>query len=341
MIELFNGLFSADKFVEVYVLPHKNCPRLLFTGDGSHDRWMYSSFYPAFKKSAKLYRLYLRAKATIGAIDTMKVKLNDNEIKKYLSGVVDNYSSISVLVGTPGPAQKITIQIWNEGKVLAYIKYAENKVAIEKLNQEHKILSNELVRGIGPKTYKYDNLMEGKALLISPVKGSQIPAKLNRVNNLDETLNYLLTKEYFHVDNHPWIIRLSKNYEDIINPLLVHLSQKKWHKTIIHGDFAPWNIFIDDYNMLSVIDWEYGDLNGFPYIDKAYFILQTSMLVKNWKPSKAKNHAIKILSNELTHKESYAIVMLAALMGYDNAKHDGHDDNSVHQLWRKSILYKE
>lgn len=45
--------------------------------------------------------------------------------------------------------------------------------------------------------------------------------------------------------------------------------------TPCHGDFHPWNVFVDDEGVTGVIDWEYATERGDPAIDVAHFLLYT------------------------------------------------------------------
>ena len=40
-----------------------------------------------------------------------------------------------------------------------------------------------------------------------------------------------------------------------------------------HGDFHPWNVFVDDGGITSVIDWEYATRRGDATVDPAHFLL--------------------------------------------------------------------
>lgn len=51
--------------------------------------------------------------------------------------------------------------------------------------------------------------------------------------------------------------------------------------TLVHGDFAPWNVRID-HGSVRVFDWEYGSLDGIPSWDRIHFKLQTGLLLERW-----------------------------------------------------------
>jgi hypothetical protein len=59
-------------------------------------------------------------------------------------------------------------------------------------------------------------------------------------------------------------------------------------RTIIHGDFAPWNIRLQPGGKtIGVYDWEYGQLDGLPLIDDTHFLLQNGLLLNDWPVERA------------------------------------------------------
>ena len=51
--------------------------------------------------------------------------------------------------------------------------------------------------------------------------------------------------------------------------------------TVIHGDFAPWNLRRKG-GRLAAFDWEYGHLGGIPGIDETHYLLQAGYLLDKW-----------------------------------------------------------
>jgi len=51
--------------------------------------------------------------------------------------------------------------------------------------------------------------------------------------------------------------------------------------TVVHGDFVPWNIVLDN-TLPRVFDWEWASLEGVPGWDAVYFPLQVGQVVERW-----------------------------------------------------------
>jgi hypothetical protein len=55
--------------------------------------------------------------------------------------------------------------------------------------------------------------------------------------------------------------------------------------TIVHGDFAPWNLRIRRGGGLAAFDWEYGRVDGLPAVDAAHHELQVGYNMLAWTPA--------------------------------------------------------
>ena len=149
----------------------------------------------------------------------------------------------------------------------------------------------------------------------------------------------------YSVENHPWVKKLEEKHLSRIEPWIKALTTHKWPLSINHGDFTPWNIFHIKEDIFRLVDWEYGDIDGFPYIDLAYYLLQVAMLIYRWPPSRAKSYAINCICHSLwsdvSPVEAEAIINLTAYNAYQQAEADGHSANEPIQVYRSAIWKEE
>ena len=91
----------------------------------------------------------------------------------------------------------------------------------------------------------------------------------------------------------------------------------------------------------GVLDWEYGALKGFPYLDLAYHILQTSLLIYLSTPARAVDHVGRYLSAKpwpaLSSSEARALTCLAAHDAYLKAQEDGRPPDGRRQRWLRMV----
>src|SRR5437016_1061621 len=118
---------------KVLALPSWRRPRFYFSPRGPVGRWRDSELYPAFRSLARGYRFLQRAKATAGLARSRVVESNGWALGQFIGELLPPIGSIAVLVGTPGPTQKTTIQFRDAGgRVTGYLKYSHTERAKEK-----------------------------------------------------------------------------------------------------------------------------------------------------------------------------------------------------------------
>ena len=325
----------------VLPLPNWQRPRLYLPACYFLQRWEDSSFYPAFRFLARVYRVSLRMKAAVGIGEARQVRSSTWPLGEFAQDVLPQAASVVVLVGTPGPAQKITARIRDDaGRVLGYLKYAEKEAARERLRQERQMLLN-IPKQAGPELLKYGKLSNGEDLLSTPVTGKQVPATLPPVPGLT-VFSTSPAIPPVPVTLHPWVRRIRERNVPELDSCFETLAGKDWAIVIQHGDLTPWNLIRRPDGSLGAIDWEYGTLEGFPYLDLAHYVLQTSALIYRWPPSRAAEFTMHYLADQprlaLSNMEARALTSLAAYDAYQKFQDDGHVSETNHlQRWRRAI----
>ncbi|MGJ8642772.1 MAG: hypothetical protein ACSHX9_05135 [Luteolibacter sp.] len=61
--------------------------------------------------------------------------------------------------------------------------------------------------------------------------------------------------------------------------VLSGLTEKKLKPVVCHGDFARWNLRLQDDQSLMALDWEWGHSEGMPGLDLVHYFLQDARLV--------------------------------------------------------------
>lgn len=325
----------------VRALPHWRSPRLYLSARHPVRRWEQSALYPASRLGARLYRCALRLGVAAGTPKPRTVRSSGWPLKEFTRDALPRLASAVVLVGTPGPAQETTAQLWDEkGRILGYLKYAEKAAARTRLRQEWSVLTN-LPDGVGPLPLKLGPFAEGEALIQSPVPGRPLPVTLPPPEDLVDLLGPLVVFPPVPLETHPWVRRMRERGAPELDAWLEPLLGKSWPVAVQHGDFAPWNILRRTDGALQAIDWEYGTTEGFPHLDLAYYVLQTSALIYRRTPLEAARYASEYMSQHptlmLEKTEAQALVRLAAYDAYLNSSEDGQPSETGLQAWRRSI----
>jgi len=337
------GLFFPPG-TRVLALPNWRHPRLYLPVRRFSQRWEESAFYPASRLAARLHRLWLRIEAVTGMAEVRTVASSEWLLGEFAEDLLPQLNSAAILVGASSAVRKVTVQLRDEkGRVLGYLKYAEQGVARSRLRHEHYILS-ALPKGIGPEALRYGTLGDGEALLMSPILGSKLPTTLPPAKSVVDFLMSFVTSPPVAVEAHPWVLRtLGREGKDAagLQDCFEALAGKYWPIAVQHGDFAPWNLLWKPGDAVGAFDWEYGTLEGFPHLDLVYYILQTAALIYRWTPAKTARYAVRYLSREprlaLSSAEARALTRLAAYDAYNTFLQYGRVEHTDLQVWRRAI----
>lgn len=331
--------FSPGTYV--LALPNWRSPRLYLPAQRHVRRWQDSSFYPASRLLARLYRQVLRSKAAIGLTEVRRVQSDGWLLGEFVQDVLPQARSAVALVGTPGPAQKITVRVLGErGEALGYLKYAEKEAARRRLEQERRVLEG-LPVGVGPEMLKFGPFGGGEALLTTAMVGKRVPATTGLGEEVGDLLASLVVSSPVTLEAHPWVAPARERLGPDLDPWLELLAAKRWPIVVQHGDFAPWNMLWRPDGTLGAIDWEYGVLESFPHLDLAYCLLQVLALIQRQAPEKATEFACGYMARqprlELNREEARTLVRLAAYDAYMKSREDGQPDDAELQVWRRIV----
>ncbi len=332
----------------VMALPDWDKPKLYLPSKSLYQRWKGSSLCPTpqhpktsfLPLPSSLCRYLWRAKAAIGLLPLQKASLSEVlPIKEFVGDTIPQFHWMVMLLGAPGPAQKITCQLWDaQSNIVGYLKYSDIPLACQRIEQEYSVLSKITQ---GPKPLKYGSLGTGKALLTSPISGKYIAAKLPPDNRLVQFLQSLILSEPVPLKDHPWFHNVKDRLEKNLARSLEALKNRDWPITLQHGDLLPSNLLLTPEGKICAIDWEYGYLKGFPYMDLTCYILEVSAFYYHWSPSQAMQYVVEFLCQpvwpNLTRPEAEAIVRLTAWQSYQQFLKDGHSSADPFQPWLRSV----
>ncbi len=323
----------------VYVLPSLAKPRLVIPKTTLGWRWKYSDLYHAFRWQGRVYRQYIRAVSLLGMGKYQVVSDDYCPLVDFIKDVMPQASISVVKVGPMVPTQKATAQLVNKkGEIVGYLKYGIKSAAQKRIKWEHHVLS-QLPSDLGPEPLKIEQVGEGTALLLSPLPGKCIRASSWPPSGLSWHLQRMILPRSYSIDKHPYICILKSKAQLDINPWLKKLANNLWPVSIQHGDLTPWNVLRTNQGVYYLIDWEYGVLEGFPYMDSIYYMMAVAFWIQRHSPARAFEDIKVFLTKEkqLKQEEAEAIICLTAYHCYIQDEEDGILLDAPIQQWRQCI----
>lgn len=209
--------------------------------------------------------------------------------------------ALSLSPGTPGAFRKLTVQVMrHDGSILGYMKMPMTDAAGERLRHEATIVrdlhSYSKLRPYIPRLI-FAGLLEGRYIVFqSALEGKAAPL---RYAPLHET--FLERLHSCRSERRPgqrvveeagqkWnriAGRMGEKWQKLGREALSlaarELSGREVACGIAHGDFAPWNMRMDDGD-LRLFDWESASWSTPLLWDKFHFLTQTECLFKTRHP---------------------------------------------------------
>ncbi|MEA2710836.1 MAG: hypothetical protein QOF78_3437 [Phycisphaerales bacterium] len=199
---------------------------------------------------------------------------------------------VALSSGAPEPAinRKPSASVIDaDGHVLAFVKIAASKVSREIVEHEAEILAalaQHRHLQVDTPRLLFAGEVDGRYLTVqSPLEGTPAPAAWTSEHTafLDALSSgpEKMAADTNMVADLPQRLAAQPALRDVFDAILPTLEQTKVKSTIVHGDFAPWNLRTHN-GKLSAFDWEYGDVDGLPLIDEIHFRLQLGLEMETW-----------------------------------------------------------
>lgn len=194
--------------------------------------------------------------------------------------------------GSPVPPHKpVFIALARDGRTLGFAKVARSAIARKRLHRETDALARLQSIGstIAAPQLLFSGDVDGTLVTVQSVlEGSPGPETFTRAH--ETFLQALVTGERKPATETRFVESLRDRLTDLpqlraelldferLRPVLDDLVVPA---TIVHGDFAPWNIRRRN-GSISAFDWERASTDGLPLIDALHHELQVGILMKDW-----------------------------------------------------------
>ena len=290
---LFKNKENIDfKFLAIY---NKKQLRWLIPQERSSALIFLNLFKPYKKKSffglliIKIC-IFLKIQSILPNVKNQKIPFKNKNFYDFGYRGLEN-PLLGFYIGTKGKHQKLTCLIVSKSskKKLIAIKFPLGKESWNQIKKEHTNLKQlaKLKQFHPPAPIKIDkkNSFFVQECFDADYSGTSL------TNCHYSFLASLMLKDKMielEIIKNDLKIFLKKNKKYLLQTgfdilLQKYLNEINWigqiNQTIVHGDFAPWNIFLTRDKKLRVIDWEYSDLSGLPFYDLYFYKFQLKKLL--------------------------------------------------------------
>jgi hypothetical protein len=251
--------------------------------------------------------------------------------------------------GAPEPAinRKPSASVINcDGNVLAFAKIATSRVSRDIVEHEAETLACLAARDraqlVTPRLL-FAGEVDGRYIAVqSPLPGEPAPAKFTREHvkflvSLQGKARKPAAETNMVQSLAPRIAALRPPrplLADALDAAIAPLEQTPVVSTIVHGDFAPWNLRTHE-GKLAAFDWEYAEIDGLPLIDSLHFRLQVGLEMEKWDVATAAERLAQTTHADFDTAQNRAILtiylidQLARL--YGEGYSSDHDMVSVYE----------
>jgi hypothetical protein len=264
---------------------------------------------------------------------------------------------VALSSGAPEPAinrKASAVVLSRRGKILGFVKMAGSEISRRILEHEATVLpalaDRASVAALVPKLL-FAGEVDGRLVTVqSPLPGAAAAAKLTPAHR--QFLAQLRNGQVKPASSTRMVATLGERLAALATPrpqlvatlesVMLVLDALQAPSTIVHGDFAPWNLR-SHAGRICAFDWEYSELDGLPLIDETHYILQLGFQLQQWTVDEAFRALTEIaLAQPLGFQPPqvraihliYLLDSLARLLG------EGYDANDEMIAWYRRLLEK-
>lgn len=311
------------------------------------------SLYTPARRSAKIKRALIQAAAHLpGGFwyrDHLMIALRKPPaLEKALAPLWPEPIRLALSCGAPEGAHNrkaSALAIDLRGNLRAFVKLARSEIAREIVAHEGEVLP-ALAHVRAPRLLMNQEIDATLVMAQTPLPGSPAPLAFGPAHAA--FLQSLQSPEKIVAAQSPMIQALRQRLEhlamhglsEILMDLMPALQQLNVPITIVHGDFAPWNLRIEG-GAISAFDWEYAQLSGLPLIDEIHYRLQVGLLLERWSANRGAEEIERLCQSQaqgLSAEQAAALATVYLLDMLARLLTEGYGEEHEMIVWHRAVL---
>jgi len=261
---------------------------------------------------------------------------------------------LGLFAGAPELQKPTFVVLDTAGKALAFAKIAIKDRARANLEREKRTLLH-LARTPGQHLLAPRLLFEGvidekQVTLQTPLEGRHGPSRLS--DSHQRFLDSLFGSQKRSAGSTEFVGSLTEGIDSLESPeerkflggilarLRPGLDSLHVQTTVVHGDFAPWNLRYSR-DRISAFDWERSSVEGIPLVDALQHELQVGFLLHDWSVTRALEHLVWVGSTRplgLDRDDVYTLATAGMLNYLLRQIEDGKGHGATAKNYRELIV---
>jgi hypothetical protein len=321
------------------------------------------SLYTPARRSAhwkkRLVRLAARLRVPMWYRDTVVIASRQPPpLEAKLAEIFPNeLIRVALSSGAPEPAinrKASTVVLGPGGRVMGFVKVSGTDLSRRILEHEATILpalaDRATVAAFVPKLLFAGEVDERYVTVQSPLPGNAAAARLTPAHR--QFLSQLRSAQIKPASATQMVAALPAKIAALsparpelaasLEAVMPTLHALQVPSTIVHGDFAPWNLHVHA-GRIAAFDWEYGQLDGLPLVDETHYVIQLGFQLENWTVDEAYRGLTEIALARplgLQPPQVRAIHMVYLLDSLARLLGEGYDAQDEFILWYRKLLEK-
>lgn len=271
------------------------------------------SLYPAQRGKAKFAKKMLGVALSAGVplpFNRVTVQISTQDpfvrfLMQVVGGKADAIPPFAILAGNPGAeGRRFLVLLFDEqGKPVFVAKAGISDTARRLIESESSFLQEVKGRPGMPKMCGSFVSEHVKALALEYVEGES-PTREDRQVIAKLMGGWLDLERTVCLNDVPaWKVLEKTIGAKAAEHLICQTGERadfRFHPTLFHGDFAPWNIkVLGRAGAWVVIDWERGEQVGFPAWDWFHYVIQSAILVERLDEGRAFRRVESLLADPI------------------------------------------
>jgi hypothetical protein len=318
---------------------------MIIRAGSMRERWRFAGRRRSYRIFGRIKTLSWQVSAVLPAPSFYAPKGESSALRARLSQAYEMLGGYPAVVHLAASSKLSTavVEVWSRRVIKGYVKLAFTPEASMRLTHEAE-MSRLVPPGLAPRIVDEFRASEVVGMISEPVLGRSPRIGSPDRRACEKFVRALESDESLDVDHLTSRLRLLPSLSGLLADHVLALRNTDISGGVQHGDFVPWNVVVNRRGDFTCLDWEFGQANGVPILDAAFWLLQSQLVANSRSARRTIGEAVRWLVRgpwpNLGRQEALAIVGFAAAQAIlrDRNQESFHRRDEAIRAWRFEVL---